>query len=274
MNESIFVSILAYLFLAIAAIIPIWDGFKEFSKRKKFWIIFFAAGFIIFGVWDICNRSNDAENGNADIIGTIKKSSNDIKSNVKAATEPLFDTLRTLSSALQEKESPHTSDVSRKEQITYAYLRIKPATIANPLLEKSPTTHSIVLEFAVSNYGTGNARNIVTTDLFVDIKNGKIITQRNVPILISNKSYIIYADSKEYYGNSIPVNLNKNSNSDSTFWCLKIDFDDDTKIRKSFIKIFKADFRALTLAEANDSVFENIEKSLRQKKIWKHPFTQ
>ena len=271
MSPSLVVSMLAYLFLAIVAIIPLVDGWEGFGKIKRFWIIFFAFGFVVFGIWDVSNRFFENEKSTKQITNIIDTTSKTIQAQTSTSTGQIIDTLNKINATVKSRGTGINEGDGSKP--LYAYLRLKPAEIPNPNMEKDPHGDSIILSYATSNYGTGNAYKIVSSDFFVNIKNGIIIPQKKINILKSNPSYIIYADSKEYYSNKEGIIYSRNY-SDSTFWCLKIDYDDDSKKRKSFIKIFHADIKNQILTEAPEDVFKKIKKYLIQKNIWREPFRQ
>lgn len=154
----------------------------------------------------------------------------------------------------------------------YASLAYAPTPYAlNPFLKKNKDS----IFYIIANYGTGAAFNIKSTVTFLKIVNG-IITVTGSDTTSSLNKTITIPVSKDIGGYAffaIPnISIYRNI-GDSIFACIKINYDDNTGIRKSLPKIFyvRDDFRFI---EPSDMDFNEIEKFLISHKYWKKPFKQ
>ncbi|HXU28364.1 MAG TPA: hypothetical protein VN698_14125 [Bacteroidia bacterium] len=72
MSYPSIIAIIAYIFLAIVASIPLYENFKKYSRAKKVFITFSVICLFCFGGLDVYNKVSDPEELSK-IVTSLKK---------------------------------------------------------------------------------------------------------------------------------------------------------------------------------------------------------
>ncbi|MDB4925884.1 hypothetical protein [Mucilaginibacter sp.] len=245
---------------------------QDFIKNKKITIykVFLFTLFLLivgYGIVDVIKTVHDSSKDKQDILDAINKKPKD--------SHDEFGPLQEKQADIQKSLDDLKGNWLPKQSTTrpYAKLRFALTDTPNPTLIKTNNADSLVEKYRISNYGTGAAYDLVLSAFCVGIVNGEIVPQPEVKELKANKTVVIYPNKGEMLPGFANLKVPK-IKADSLFWCFKLDFNDSTKKRKSFVKIFKINFNTLEYIETDEMLYNNIEAFLLKNKYWKLPLKQ
>lgn len=253
--------------------------YQDFVKRKK-WTFYKTAitasfiAFILLGVCDILNKDYISQHDKKDFNDTVTKTGKNLSKKLGGKIDTGIENVQ---NGIQAVDSNVKSGFKRmknpKHVFPIALLAMSPTSDnSNPALLKTEQEDSLILKAMITNYGTGPAFNFKALIFTVDKRNGLYIIENNFKVGKANKTIVLYPDKNL----KLPINkteILERSFWDSCFVCIKIDFNDSTKIRKSFSKIYTLN-RKLKFDETTDDDYRSIEKFLIKNRYWVAPFRQ
>jgi hypothetical protein len=260
MSTTSFVAIMAFIFIAVVASIPLFENFKKYSRVKKFLVGFSVIFLFLFGIVDIYYKTSDPIEIDR-IFKILDRIANAIGGKNKNIQKPIPQAIS------------HYENQFFKKTIGFAILRFSPLSGENPSINATERKDSVVIKYSITNFGTGNAFNINLNEFFLDRVNGKYIIQKKLFPSKANKSVVIYPSKTEGLV-GFTYALLAETIRDSDYFCYKLDFTDSSKRKKSFMKIFHVDLIHLRFLEPEDSLYNDIESFLIKNKYWKPPFRQ
>ncbi len=275
---SLTVAILTFVFVLIVGALAYLHEFKKHGKKFtgfQITIIIAMACALFFGIWNEVRKSTDSKNDKNDIIDTSKEQGNATRAIIKSSSIKTDKKIDQGFSKTDKKLDTGINLLKNKKSIRIipsAILGLSPTNEENPQVIKTAKEDSFGVRINFTNYGTGTAFNINGMGFYVSINKGKLIMQKQPSVKMGNKSIMWYPGININYGST--TNLIYNKFMDSTFFCLKVDFSDSSKIRKSFPLILWFDPVALNFKTITDYDYNRIEKFNIENKRWKPPFRQ
>lgn len=249
---------------------------QEFINAKKITLykvfLFILLLLIVgYGIDDVLTTSIDSKQDKQDILDAInKKGANEEKQVQKSDT--LQANQGDIGKSLNSTQAL-TSPKQLAKRIKYALLDFSVMGSTNPTLEKTDRIDSLEFKYMISNFGTGEAFNLKMITFCAEIVRGKIFLQKERIENSFNFSVSLYPSKSIGRPGRIPILFNKPF-IDSTFFCFKMDFDDSTKKRKSFVKIYNLSVNHFLLSELDNDLYKKLESYIIKEKYWKPPFRQ
>ena len=266
---EISIAIMAFLILAFVTSIPLFENYKKYSLLKRIYISIAVALLFVVGSFDVYLKCTDPSESDK-VLNALKRleSAIGIKGKSPLAKSDSPKKVVTIIPIIKYKNAPSQSKPK------YGLLKFLPSHDAPSIgLSKNKNKDSVIVSYLINNYGTGDAYNIKISTFCVWIINGEVEIQEKVTPQKYNSSMIIYAKEFEVLPGTTIIKGNIGV-PDSTFFCYKIDFTDDTKKLKSFAGIYRLDTKLMTLPEVENGVYEKIKQYLIKDKYWKPPFRQ
>ncbi len=259
------IAIMAFLILAFVTSIPLFENYKKYSLFKRIYITIAVALLFIIGSFDVYLKCTNPSESDI-VLGAIRKLESAIGIKIKSAI-PKPDTSKKIHVETQ------TPNIKSKHN-SFAYLRLSSKSDGfTPIITKKNKADSISMDYKIMNNGTGEAFNIKMFTILSGIRNGKIYNFSPLKINSFDSSIALYPSKTQGQPATTLITL-ADAPIDSTFVCLKIDFTDSTKRRKSLMRIYQINHDPLYLKEVEDSLSRELKGYLIEKKVWKPPFKQ
>lgn len=244
------IAIVAFILLALVAAIPLFERYKEYSNWKKLFITGSVVLLFLIGVLDVYLRTTD--NTLDRIAAGIEKLLHPKNSNsVKIKADTIY-------------KSSHF-----KPTIKFAHIRI-----SSPTLDKTNRADSLIANCKTINDGNSPAFNIQFNTLMVICYKNALLIPEKRGVMRYDQSVMLYPGIPEAKSAHSMLTIGKQLPNDSIFVCIKMDFSDSSKIRKSVNHIYRVNLDGLTMDEVQLEPTERIVDFLKSHKYWEPPYKQ
>ncbi|SDS27037.1 hypothetical protein SAMN05216490_0852 [Mucilaginibacter mallensis] len=254
MTITLFVAIMAFVLLAIVAIIPLYENYGEYKLLKKVYITLCVILLFCFGILDIFNRFFESKSDKSDLAASITNTSEGLGFKIDKSNNTLSDSLGNIHVDLNNAFKNIGPNKARI--IKYPIIKLSSQTGEyNPIITKTNKEDSVQFEFTVLNEGNAGAYNLKGYLALINEHNGEFnIIGDIVPLRINKSIFLLPKDPYSYIS---LLTYNKNGR-DTSFLFVKLNYRDSLAYKNSFTGIYVVHTPDLRIFDADPDSYNKI----------------
>jgi hypothetical protein len=269
MDGAVITKIVIFILLALFASWPYFEKIKEYGWFKRLWIGACISFLIFMGCRDIIQTSYDSKTDKQDILNAVKNAVDSVRKDEYYAHQKISDDLQQKQGDIQNSlEDLKSESVKKEKSPPYAKIRFDFATISKTIKEDS-----LQFDYKIINEGNSKAFGLKFFSLVGIFANGKFSVMPKRTIDSYNSNIGIYPGDEGRKAVTTYLNI-VGVPKDSIYYCIKMDFVDSSKSKKSSIKIYHLNTLKMYVEDVLSEIDNRVIDALISGKYWKPPFKQ